>query len=76
MRPKNLADRITTFLNSRDMLGGASVEEMYEVTYKALSSYNYADIEIIVNYFKDLKKYSKVAENIYYDLVIDYLEKK
>lgn len=76
MQPKNLADKITTFFSSRNMLGGASVEEMYTTTYKALSTYNYADIETIVNYFKDLKKYSKVAEEIYYDLVIDYLEKK
>lgn len=76
MRSKSLADKITTFFSSRNMLGGASVEEMYDATYKALSTYNYADIEIIVDYFKSLKKYSKVAEEIYYDLVIGYLEEK
>lgn len=65
MTNKELADEITDFFNDHDMLGGATYNEMKVATHNAIRD---NDLDILLDYFKDIKYYSTRADNIYYEL--------
>ena len=70
MNSKDLANKITLFFERYDMLGGATVEEMYDATYRALEGKDEEDIKIIKDYFKDIRWANKKAQEIFEELEV------
>ena len=69
---QSLANRIALFFARFDELGGATVEEMYEATYKALENHDVDDIRLIKDYFRDLRWANEKAQEIYRELDLYY----
>ena len=62
---QNLADKLVTFFSDFGMLGGATEEELYEVIWKALEYHNKEEIQIIKDYFRDIKWANSRAQDLY-----------
>ena len=69
---QNLANKITMFFSRYDMLGGATLEEMYKVIWKALEYHNKEEIQIIKDYFRDIRWANEVAQEIYREIDLWY----
>ena len=69
---QNLANKITMFFDKYDMLINVTIDEMYEVVYKALEYHNKEEIKIIKEYFRDIRWANKAAQDIYREIDLWY----
>lgn len=69
---QNLANKIALFFDRYDMLGGATVYEMYEVVHKALEENNQEEIHLIKEYFRDIRWANDRAQELYRQLDLWY----
>lgn len=69
---KNLADKIVMFFERHDEMGGATSEELYDATLRALEQHDEDGIKIMKDYFRDLSWADKRAQEIFRELDIDY----
>ena len=69
---QNLASRITMFLDKYNMLGGATAQDMFEVVWKALEYHNKEEIQIIKDYFRDIRWANETAQKIYREIDLYY----
>ena len=69
---QSLANRIAMFFSNFDMLGGATTDEMYEAVWKALEYHNKEEIQIIKDYFRDIRWANDKAQELYRQLDLWY----
>lgn len=69
---QNLANKIAMFFSNFDMLGGATIDEMYEVVWKALEYHDKEEIQIIKDYFRDIRWANDRAQELYRQLDLWY----
>lgn len=69
---QNLANKITIFFDKYNMLGGATIQEMYEAVWKALEYHDKKEIQIIKDYFRDIRWANENAQNIYREIDLYY----
>ena len=67
-----LANRIAMFFSDFNMLGGATIDEMYEVVWKALEYHDKEEIQIIKDYFRDIRWANDKAQELYRQLDLWY----
>ena len=67
-----LANRITMFFSDFNMLGGATIDEMYEVVWKALEYHDKETIQIVKDYFRDIRWANDKAQELYRQLDLWY----
>lgn len=65
---KNLADKIVLFFERYDMMGGATSQELYDVVLKALETKDQEEIQIIQEYFRDIRWTNDRAQEIYREI--------
>lgn len=69
---QNLANRITMFFDKYNMLGGATIQEIYTVIWSALEYHNKEEIQIIKDYFRDIRWASEKAQELYREIDLWY----
>lgn len=69
---QSLANKIAMFFSNFDMLGGATIDEMYEVVWKALEYHDKEEIQIIKDYFRDIRWANDRAQELYRQLDLWY----
>lgn len=69
---QSLANKIAMFFSNFDMLGGATIDEMYEVVWKALEYHDKEEIQIIKDYFRDVRWANDRAQELYRQLDLWY----
>lgn len=69
---QSLANKIAMFFSDFDMLGGATIDEMYEVVWKALEYHDKEEIQIIKDYFRDIRWANDKAQELYRQLDLWY----
>lgn len=69
---QSLANKIAMFFSNFDMLGGATIDEMYEVVWKALEYHDKEEIQIIKDYFRDIRWANDKAQELYRQLDLWY----
>ena len=69
---QSLANKIAMFFSIFGMLGGATIDEMYEVVWKALEYHDKEEIQIIKDYFRDIRWANDRAQELYRQLDLWY----
>lgn len=69
---QNLANRITMFFSRYDMMCGATIEEMYHAVWQALEYHNSSQIQLIKDYFRDIRWTNEVAQELYREIDLWY----
>lgn len=67
-----LANKIAMFFSKFDMLGGATIDEMYEAVWKALEYHDEETIQIIKDYFRDIRWANDKAQELYRQIDLWY----
>ena len=69
---QSLANRIAMFFSNFNMLGGATLQEIYEVVSNALENHDKEEIQIIKDYFRDIRWANDKAQELYRQLDLWY----
>ena len=69
---KILANRIAFFLDRYDMLGGATIDEVYNAIWPAFEYHNKEEIQIIKDYFRDVRWTNDLAQELYREIDLYY----